>query len=82
MRFYIPGTVSKKEVNGEEGSDADNDDEEEEQNAANAFYEMLLDKANIGDVAGATFATFQDILHLTPRFVYPRPYSVAAREFC
>ena len=68
MRFYIPGTVSKKEVNGEEGSGAENDEEEEEeQNAANAFYEMLMDKANIGDVAGATFATFQDILHLTPR---------------
>ncbi|KIW26100.1 FACT complex subunit pob3 [Cladophialophora immunda] len=64
MRFYIPGTVSKKEVNGEEGSGAD---EEEEQNAANLFYETLMDKAEIGDVAGATFATFQDILHLTPR---------------
>ncbi|KIW14184.1 FACT complex subunit pob3 [Exophiala spinifera] len=66
MRFYIPGTVSKKEVNGEEGSDVENE-EEEEQNAANLFYETLMDKAEIGDVAGATFATFQDILHLTPR---------------
>ncbi|KAL2392291.1 FACT complex subunit pob3 [Exophiala dermatitidis] len=66
MRFYIPGTVSKKEVNGEEGSGADEDDEEE-QNAANLFYETLMDKAEIGEVAGATFATFQDILHLTPR---------------
>ncbi|EXJ91155.1 FACT complex subunit pob3 [Capronia coronata CBS 617.96] len=66
MRFYIPGTVSKKEVNGEEGSGAE-EDEEEEQNAANLFYETLMDKAEIGEVAGATFATFQDILHLTPR---------------
>ncbi|OAG45482.1 FACT complex subunit pob3 [Fonsecaea monophora] len=65
MRFYIPGTVSKKEVNGE-GSGAE-DEDEEEQNAANLFYETLMDKAEIGDVAGATFATFQDILHLTPR---------------
>jgi structure-specific recognition protein 1 len=71
MRFYIPGTVSKKEANGDEGSGAENEEEESEeaaQNAANAFYEMLMDKANIGDVAGATFATFQDILHLTPRY--------------
>ncbi|KAJ9493507.1 FACT complex subunit [Exophiala xenobiotica] len=66
MRFYIPGTVSKKEVNGEEGSGAE-EEEEEEQNAANLFYETLMDKAEIGEVAGATFATFQDILHLTPR---------------
>jgi structure-specific recognition protein 1 len=68
MRFYIPGTVSKKEVNGEEGSGAE-EEEEEEQNAANLFYETLMDKAEIGEVAGATFATFQDILHLTPRYV-------------
>lgn len=66
MRFYIPGTVSKKDVNGDEGSGAE-DQEEEEQNAANLFYETLMDKADIGEVAGATFATFQDILHLTPR---------------
>lgn len=68
MRFYIPGTVSKREANGEEaGSDAGEEDEEDQQNAANLFYETLMDKADIGDVAGATFATFQDILHLTPR---------------
>ncbi|KAK5946790.1 FACT complex subunit [Knufia obscura] len=67
MRFYVPGTVSKREANGEEaGSDAEGD-EEDQQNAANAFYETLMDKAEIGEVAGTTFATFQDILHLTPR---------------
>lgn len=68
MRFYIPGTVPKDEA---EGSGAEDEKEEadgqEQQNAANAFYETLMDKAEIGDVAGATFATFQDILHLTPR---------------
>jgi structure-specific recognition protein 1 len=69
MRFYIPGTVSKKDVNGDEGSGAEDQEEEEEQNAANLFYETLMDKADIGEVAGATFATFQDILHLTPRYV-------------
>ena len=64
MRFYIPGTTAtrpKKEGDGEEGG--------EEQNAANLFYTTLMDKAEIGEVAGDTFATFQDILHLTPRFV-------------
>lgn len=71
MRFYIPGTLSKKELNGEENGEQDaasgDEDEEEEQNAANFFYEMLINKAEIGDVAGAAIATFQDILHLTPR---------------
>ena len=66
MRFYIPGTVTTKEKDedGEEKSDAD---EVEEQNAANLFYETLMDKAQIGDVAGDTYATFLDVLHLTPR---------------
>lgn len=65
MRFYIPGTVVKKEKEGDE----ENEGEEEEQNAANLFYETLMDKAEIGDVAGDTFATFLDVLHLTPRYV-------------
>jgi structure-specific recognition protein 1 len=81
MRFYIPGTLSKEEVNGEEeskkeanGEKAGSGDEEEkgeegegEQNAANFFYDTLMAKAQIGDVAGATIITFQDVLHLTPR---------------
>ncbi|KAI9775327.1 MAG: FACT complex subunit [Candelina submexicana] len=70
MRFYIPGTATKKETDedGEEKS-VDGDDAEEF-NAANLFYETLMDKAEIGDVAGDTFATFLDILHLTPRGRY------------
>jgi len=77
-RFYIPGTVAKKEkkeeddVKKEDGEEADAEEEEdeadgEEANAANTWYEMLIDKAEIGDVAGDTFASFLDILHLTPR---------------
>ncbi|KOC17938.1 structure-specific recognition protein [Aspergillus flavus AF70] len=71
MRFYIPGTVMKtekgiKEENGEE-ENGEEEEEGEEQNAANLFYETLMEKAEIGDVAGDTFATFLDVLHLTPR---------------
>ncbi|RDL40628.1 FACT complex subunit POB3 [Venustampulla echinocandica] len=68
MRFYIPGTTTKKEAL--EGEDAPSDAEgEEEQNAANLFYDTLMEKAEIGEVAGDTFATFLDVLHLTPRHV-------------
>lgn len=67
MRFYIPGVTTKKEAL--EGEDAPSDaDGEEEQNAANLFYDTLMDKAEIGEVAGDTFATFLDVLHLTPRY--------------
>ncbi|KAI9718163.1 MAG: FACT complex subunit [Chrysothrix sp. TS-e1954] len=71
-RFYIPGTVLKKEKkeepeDGEDGEVSAEDEEGEEQNAANTWYETLVDKAEIGDVAGDTLASFIDILHLTPR---------------
>ncbi|WPG98108.1 fact complex subunit pob3 [Acrodontium crateriforme] len=65
MRFYIPGTETRKGKN-EDGDEADGA-EDEEHNAANLFYEALMDKADIGEVAGDTYATFLDILHLTPR---------------
>ncbi|KAF2022093.1 SSrecog-domain-containing protein [Aaosphaeria arxii CBS 175.79] len=66
MRFYIPGVASKREKN-EEGEEVSGGEDAEEQNAANLFYETLMDKAEIGEVAGDTFATFLEILHLTPR---------------
>jgi structure-specific recognition protein 1 len=68
MRFYIPGTAVKKDK-GDDGEDMSVEGEDaEEQNAANLFYETLLEKAEIGEVAGDTFATFLDVLHLTPRW--------------
>lgn len=73
MRFYIPGTAVKTEKGIKTENDDENPEEEdeggEEQNAANLFYETLMEKAEIGDVAGDTFATFLDVLHLTPRYV-------------
>lgn len=70
MRFYIPGTTTKKE-NDEDGEDksGNGSEEEEQHNAASLFYETLMDKAEIGEVAGDTFATFLEVLHLTPRLV-------------
>ncbi|KAI9831597.1 MAG: FACT complex subunit, partial [Thelocarpon superellum] len=67
MRFYIPGTAKKKTEEDEEEENGGADGEQEEQNAASLFYDTLMDKAEIGDVAGDTIATFLDVLHLTPR---------------
>ena len=66
MRFYVPGTVTKKEIDGEDaGSDAGG---EEEKNAVTLFYETLMEKAEIGETAGDAIAQFLDCLHLTPRY--------------
>ncbi|KUJ21449.1 FACT complex subunit pob-3 [Mollisia scopiformis] len=67
MRFYIPGVTTKKEALEGEDAPSDAEEAEEEQNAANLFYDTLMEKAEIGEVAGDTFATFLDVLHLTPR---------------
>lgn len=66
MRFYIPGTVARKseKEDDENGSDAEAEDD---LNAANLFYEQLMNRAEIGEVAGDTIAIFKDVLHLTPR---------------
>lgn len=68
MRFYVPGTTAKKDAEGEDG-DGGSDQELPEKNAATLFYETLMEKAEIGEMAGDTIATFLDVLHLTPRYV-------------
>ncbi|KAH0537392.1 FACT complex subunit [Glutinoglossum americanum] len=70
MRFYIPGTAKKGTDPDGAGSSDEEGDEQEEQNAATLFYDTLMEKADIGEVAGDTFATFLDVLHLTPRGRY------------
>lgn len=64
MRFYIPGTTTRKEAEGGDASDAD----EEEKNAVTLFYDTLIEKAEIGETAGDTIASFGEVLHLTPRY--------------
>ncbi|KAF1814979.1 SSrecog-domain-containing protein [Eremomyces bilateralis CBS 781.70] len=66
MRFYIPGTAPKAETNEDEEK-GDEDEEMEEQNAANVFYNTLIEKAEIGEISGDNYASFKEVLHLTPR---------------
>lgn len=67
MRFYIPGTVSRKPEKGEDEENVSEGEAEDDQNAASLFYEQLMNRAEIGEVAGDTIAIFKDVLHLTPR---------------
>ncbi|ERT01469.1 FACT complex subunit pob-3 [Sporothrix schenckii ATCC 58251] len=67
MRFYIPGTTTKKEADADGDVASNASDAEEEKNAVTLFYDTLMEKAEIGESAGDTIATFLDVLHLTPR---------------
>ena len=75
MRFYIPGTTTTKKEKEENGEGGSGKEEVEEQNAANLFYETIMEKADIGEVAGDTYATFLDVLHLTPRYSQYLPFT-------
>lgn len=84
IRFYIPGTETRRAKN-EDGEEPE-DGEDEETNAANLFYETLMDKAEIGEVAGETYATFLDILHLTPRgrfdvYLYEKSFRLRGKTY-
>jgi structure-specific recognition protein 1 len=67
MRFYIPGTHTK-EGSEEKGSDAE--DDETEVSAAQAFHDLIREKAEIGQVAGETIVSFDEVLVTTPRGRY------------
>ncbi|WVR03030.1 FACT complex subunit POB3 [Kwoniella sp. DSM 27419] len=69
MRFYIPGKSMKSKGSdaGSEGEETDLDEEGNEVSAAEAFHNMIKDKADIGAVVGDSIVVFEDILVLTPR---------------
>jgi structure-specific recognition protein 1 len=60
MRFYVPGTQAK------EGDD-DKSDEDDDITSAQAFHDMIKDKAEIGQVTGEGIVVFSEVLVLTPR---------------
>lgn len=78
MRFYVPGFVPQdengneeekpKKEGGEENADAGVD--KEEKSVAEAFYEELREKADIGEVSGDAIISFQDVFFTTPRGRY------------
>jgi structure-specific recognition protein 1 len=55
IRFYVPGT--------HEG------DDDEEVSAAQAFHDLIKDKADIGQVIGDVLVSFSEVNIQTPRYV-------------
>lgn len=69
IRFYVPGTTAKLK-GSDAGSQKSDDEDEEEQSAAQVFHDMVKEKAEIGQVAGDTILSFEEVLVLTPRGRY------------
>ncbi|KAL1923504.1 uncharacterized protein VTP21DRAFT_8484 [Calcarisporiella thermophila] len=68
MRLFIPGTVVKEETDDIENKEGE--DGEEEISAAQAFYDMVKTKADLGQVTGEGIVSFSEVLFLTPRGRY------------
>jgi structure-specific recognition protein 1 len=71
IRFYVPGTQAK----GSQKSDAEDEGEEgggggEEISAAQAFHNLIKERAEIGQAAGDIILSFEEVLVLTPRGRY------------
>ncbi|KAF8319072.1 FACT complex subunit POB-3-like protein [Clavulina sp. PMI_390] len=64
IRLFIPNTYARD--NGEDG-EAEKMDVDEDVNAAEAFHDMIKEKAEIGQVTGDAIAQFDDINITTPR---------------
>ena len=75
MRFYIPGQVEDENEDEmpkkEDGEDVEMTKEpKEEKTMAEAFHEELKEKADVGEVAGDSIVSFQDVFFATPRGRY------------
>lgn len=70
IRFYVPGTQTKGAKGSDAGSQASGDEDGEEISAAQAFHDLVKEKAEIGQVAGDVILSFEEVLVLTPRGRY------------
>lgn len=75
MRFYVPGTtIENEDEDAEKGEAGETGDSETAakggKTVAEAFYEELKEKADIGEVSGDAIVSFQDVFFTTPRGRY------------
>ncbi|QRV77666.1 structure-specific recognition protein 1 [Ceratobasidium sp. AG-Ba] len=64
IRFYVPGTHTKDD------DDEDPTKDDEEVSAAQAFHDMIKEKADIGQVTGDVLVSFSEVNIQTPRGRY------------
>ena len=74
IRFYVPGSRAKGAAS-DAGSQAGDEEKEEapvedETSAAQAFHDMVKEKAALGAVSGSMIINFEEVLVLTPRGRY------------
>ena len=69
IRFYVPGTHTKSRGSDDGSQKSDNEDGEEI-SAAQAFHDLVKEKAELGQVSGDIILSFDEVNVLTPRGRY------------
>lgn len=70
IRFYVPGTHTKERGSDAGSEKSDNEDDGEEISAAQAFHDLVKEKAELGQVSGNIILSFDEVNVLTPRGRY------------
>lgn len=70
IRFYVPGTQTKGRGSDAGSQKSDDEDDGEEISAAQAFHDLVKEKAEIGQVSGDIILSFDEVNVLTPRGRY------------
>ncbi|TFK91854.1 SSrecog-domain-containing protein [Polyporus arcularius HHB13444] len=70
IRFYVPGTHTKGRGSDAGSDKSDNEDDGEEISAAQAFHDLVKEKAELGQVSGDIILSFDEVNVLTPRGRY------------
>ncbi|TBU31771.1 SSrecog-domain-containing protein [Dichomitus squalens] len=70
IRFYVPGTQTKSRGSDAGSQKSDAEEDGEEISAAQAFHDLVKEKAELGQVSGDIILSFDEVNVLTPRGRY------------
>ena len=70
IRFYVPGTQTKNRGSDAGSQKSDVEEDGEEVSAAQAFHDLVKEKAELGAVSGDIILSFDEVNVLTPRGRY------------
>ena len=70
IRFYVPVTQTKSRGSDAGSQKSDVEEDGEEISAAQAFHDLVKEKAELGQVSGDIILSFDEVNVLTPRGRY------------
>ena len=70
IRFFVPGQSTRLRGSDAGSNKSDAEDDGDDLSAAQAFHDVIKEKAELGHVSGDIILSFEEVLVLTPRGRY------------